>query len=327
MLETPLLVSPENEIANISIHPTLECTAVPEAEQYVFQISTSPAFANIVLEETSDNTWYDVVIDLEHETQYWWRAKAINSLPNHSNWSGSWSFTTEQAIPWEIFPTDNSSTIVVPVNINPMIGERPMDIGDAIGLFYLNDDNEWKCAGFSVWNGLDINITVYGDDLNTSEKDGYSINDTYTYRVWDGVLRTEWNATATYMVGNDFYTASGFSVLSGLFVHITVEVNIGLSAGWNMISSYVVPDNTDIEYIYSEIVANLNIAKNGYGEMYIPAYNVNTIENWNILHGYLVNMSQSSTLTITGDMVAPEETTIPLLEGWTLASYLRDNQM
>ncbi len=327
LLETPYLVSPEDGSTNVSINPALACSSVPDAEQYVFQVSTEPTFGNIVLEETSDNTWYDVVTDLENEIQYWWRVKAINSLPNHSNWSAPWSFTTEQAIPWEVVITDNNSSVVVPFNINPMIGERPFGISDAIGLFFLNDDNEWQCAGFGVWDGQNLGIIVYGDNLNTPEKDGYSINETYTIKVWDGVLRTEWNATATYQVGNDFYTIGGFSMLSGLFVQFTTEMNIGLAAGWNMISSYVIPENTDIEDIYSPVVNNLKIAKNGYAQMYAPAYNINTIENWNILDGYLVNMQQSGTLTINGYQIVPEATVIPLSEGWTLAPYLRNNPM
>ncbi|HPI19682.1 MAG TPA: hypothetical protein PKY56_04865 [Candidatus Kapabacteria bacterium] len=198
LLETPLLVSPLNGSTNVDINPTLTCTSVPDAEQYVFQVSTSPTFGNIVLEETSDNTSYNVVFDLENEVQYWWRVKAINSLPNHSNWSAAWSFTTELEIPWEVTITDNSSTIIVPASINPMIGERPFGTSDAVGLFFLNDDNQWQCAGFGVWNGQNLGITVYGDNLTTPEKDGYSINEIYTFKVWDGVLRTEWNATATY---------------------------------------------------------------------------------------------------------------------------------
>ncbi len=116
-------------------------------------------------------------------------------------------------------------------------------------------------------------------------------------------------------------------MLSGLFVQFTTEINIGLNAGWNMISSYVVPENTNIVDIYSPVVDNLKIAKNGYGLMYVPAYSINTIENWNVLDGYLVNMLQSGTLTINGYQIVPEETTIPLSNGWTLAPYLRNNPM
>ncbi len=61
--------------------------------------------------------------------------------------------------------------------------------------------------------------------------------------------------------------------------------------------------------------------------MYDPAFNINTIGNWNFADGYLVNMLNEDVLTITGTKLLPEETPINLNNGWNLSSYLRDNEM
>jgi hypothetical protein len=103
--------------------------------------------------------------------------------------------------------------------------------------------------------------------------------------------------------------------------------NISLNSGWNIISSYIEPENDTIPNVFSDLVSNLKIVKNGAGEMYDPAFNINTIGNWNFSNGYLVNMLNEDVLTITGTKLLPEETPINLNNGWNLSSYLRDNEM
>jgi len=61
--------------------------------------------------------------------------------------------------------------------------------------------------------------------------------------------------------------------------------------------------------------------------MYDPAFNINTIGNWNYKDGYLVNMLNNNELTITGIKLLPENTPINLNNGWNLSAYLRDNEM
>jgi len=74
-------------------------------------------------------------------------------------------------------------------------------------------------------------------------------------------------------------------------------------------------------------VANIKIMKNITGDMYVPAYNINTIGNWNISSAYLINMINADVLTITGTKITPELTPINLNYGWNLSAYFRDNEM
>jgi len=103
--------------------------------------------------------------------------------------------------------------------------------------------------------------------------------------------------------------------------------NISLNSGWNIISSYIQPENSNVANIFENIVSNVKIVKNGAGEMYDPAFNINTIGNWNYSDGYLVNMLNNNELTITGTKLLPEDTPINLNNGWNLSAYLRVNEM
>ncbi|HPI21333.1 MAG TPA: T9SS type A sorting domain-containing protein [Candidatus Kapabacteria bacterium] len=102
---------------------------------------------------------------------------------------------------------------------------------------------------------------------------------------------------------------------------------IQLNSGWNIISSYMYPEAPLMPGVFSEIVTNVNLVKNGIGQTYIPAFNINDIGEWNIAHGYQVNMLNSAVLEISGTTVIPEETPIDLIQGWNLTSYLRNNAM
>lgn len=68
------------------------------------------------------------------------------------------------------------------------------------------------------------------------------------------------------------------------------------------------------------------LIKNGIGQTYYPAYNIESLLNWNYLDGYLVNMTAPALLVINGTPAA-ENTTINLTRGNKLVSYLRTEPM
>lgn len=331
LLEPPVLVNPENGSIDVSVNPQLSWEAVVDADEYQIQVSANSNFTNIVVDDNSTSLSYNVTYDLEYLTQYWWRVKALNDDPNHSNWSTIWSFTTAEEIVlpenWLFYETDNFATIMVPSTINPMIGDRAMTEEDAIGLFYEITPGEWWCAGYIFWSPDGVSITVYGDDTETTIKDGFALGEPYTYRVWDGLALQEYPAYATNVFGPDAYEVSGFTMLASLTTTLTENQEITLNTGWNMVSSYIIPTYPSVETLFEDFESNLNIMKNSSGDMYIPLFNVNTIGNWDSESGYLVNMFENAVLTISGDKIVPESTPIPLNNGWNLPAYYRDNPM
>jgi hypothetical protein len=103
--------------------------------------------------------------------------------------------------------------------------------------------------------------------------------------------------------------------------------SIPLSKGWNMISSYVIPENITLDSVLSKVRSNLRLLKDGFGNVYWPDLNIDQIKNWNVKLGYQVNMKTSDTLKITGYKVTPENSPVYLLKGWNLIAYLRDQPM
>ena len=330
-LDPPDLISPEDGAVNQPLLTQFNWSSVEGGVNYRLQVSTNDAFTGIVADELTSNTTYTLTTPLTPETQYWWRARALSETGYGGYWSNVWSFTTRPNLPPEFLDvvtnTGNDANVIVPSGIAPMIGDRPMINGDAIGLFYERTPGEWHCGGYGVWNGANLGITVYGDNDQTPIKDGFTVGEPYTFRVWDSMLDIIWGATATFDEGPSVYQVNGFSVLSGLFVQITNEQNISISAGWNMISSYIEPIDPLVENIFAPVVSYINIMKNGIGQIYAPAYTINQIINWNPNHGYLINMTTQTSVEMNGYKIVPESHPVPLVDGWNLIPYLRDNPM
>ena len=75
-----------------------------------------------------------------------------------------WNFNTSNISNEVIFPQES---VYETVN-----GQENLPIGSLIGVFYLDENDEYKCAGYSSFAGDDTNVTVYADNPETSELDG-----------------------------------------------------------------------------------------------------------------------------------------------------------
>jgi hypothetical protein len=320
----PILVSPANGSTGLTISPTLIWNTVDCALQYEVMVSTVSNFATTITDVFTTNAFYPLS-DLDRNTVYYWRIKSWNDV-NSSPWSSTWNFQTTAVIPppWTVVTeTGNNSTIVVQTNLNPMIGDRAMTTGDAIGLFYQQTPGVWACGGYEIWNGTNLAITVWGDNDQTTVKDGFTVGETYTFKVWDGLLLRELPATATYESGPSNYQVNAFSVLSSLTIYIPTTQTYDLPIGWSMISSYVTPFQAGLNDIFTGVTNNITIMKNGLGQNYIPAQGINTIGNWNVLNGYQIKLNAETAFQMYGVAATPESTPIPLLATWNLISYLR----
>jgi len=123
---------------------------------------------------------------------------------------------------------------------------------------------------------------------------------------------------------------AGLNVLKALFVPDAKDTctthNIPLNTGWNMISTYVAPDNPDMLNIIDSISSNILLIKNGSGAVAIPSLNINTIGNWNITEGYKVKVTGTYALTM-GCQAVNASKPIPLHAGWSLIAYLRNSPL
>jgi hypothetical protein len=227
---------------------------------------------------------------------------------------------------WTYFSnTGKNSTIILPADINPKINNRPIEIGDAVGVFFIRNNN-YYCAGYNTWTGNDLEITVWGDDSSTLVKDGFSDNEKYNIIAWDALVGLEYPINVRYFSGPDNFQHGTISVISR-FPDYSDTLKIPLLPGWNMISSYGLPINTDIIEVFSQINTEIAIVKDNYGNTFIPKYDINSILNWDVTKGYNVFSYSNQFLEIHGTIVNPENTLIYLNQGWNIVSYLRSTPM
>lgn len=108
---------------------------------------------------------------------------------------------------------------------------------------------------------------------------------------------------------------------------ICTTQDIGIMMGWNMISSYINPDNADMNSVFSAIVSDILLVKNTPGETLIPAFGINQIGDWKIREGYKVKAANATTLTMGCELIDPASVPISLAAGWNMIAYLRSTAM
>ena len=101
----------------------------------------------------------------------------------------------------------------------------------------------------------------------------------------------------------------------------TVSQSISLVEGWSMWSTYISPENGNMESVFTNIVDDLTIVKDEGGNVYWPAFGLNSIGSLEIGNGYQVKMSSANTLVVEGDLV-PYDTQFSLNSGWNMMGYL-----
>ena len=111
-----------------------------------------------------------------------------------------------------------------------------------------------------------------------------------------------------------------FNHCSGCFV----QHQITIPPGWNSLSSYVMPIETDIETLLSSIFPEL-ITLQTMTDVYFPAGGINTIVNWESQSAYKIKVDEEVTLTVIG---LPEENkTLNLAEGWKMIPVISDQPL
>jgi subtilisin family serine protease len=87
---TVTLTAPANGATNQPLRPTFQWTAAGQAATYRIQVATDPTFTNPVLDVSdATGTSYTPDADLQSNTLYYWRARALNPCG-----AGAWSATS-----------------------------------------------------------------------------------------------------------------------------------------------------------------------------------------------------------------------------------------
>jgi hypothetical protein len=117
--------------------------------------------------------------------------------------------------------TGNSMTLIIDTTIHPTINGLPMGAGDEIAVF----DSLDSCYGWTRWDSLLSNqaFTVWGQNSESTTKDGMASGEKLRFRVWDSTANLEMAANVAYYplasptpTADSLYVTNGISIPSSL---------------------------------------------------------------------------------------------------------------
>lgn len=115
---------------------------------------------------------------------------------------------------------------------------------------------------------------------------------------------------------------SSSSITKNNFIVVQAALNsqsISLSKGWNGISSYLIPENTNLYVLLDQYINNITIMQNMNGVFY-PDLLINTLGDWNYQSGYLLKAENNFVMEING--TEPDVMQVPLKVGWNILPIL-----
>ena len=102
---------------------------------------------------------------------------------------------------------------------------------------------------------------------------------------------------------------------------------ININYGWNLVSTFLVPNYPDMLEILNDVSSDIVIIKNALGQSAIPSLGINVIGDWDITQGYKVKAADNTSLEIGCMLIDPGTTPIDLPVNWSIMPYLRNTPM
>jgi hypothetical protein len=252
---------------------------------------------------------------------------AINYNPYATIDDGSCQYPLPPNPGWNYTITSTNHIILIQSTIPITLNGVQITPGDFIGVFF-DSLGTLSCAGYLIWEGITSTIAAWG---STGSNNGFATGESFKWKIWNHLDSTIFTAVPTYlpspgiMPNGGYYQPYGLSGLSSLVVSTTVYQAVTLLQGWSIISTYIIPVNPSIISVFSPVVTDVIIIKNGTGQVYWPQFGVNQIGNMVTGHGYSLKMTSYHVLNIDGVAVIPESTLLSIVQGWSLIGYLRNS--
>ena len=104
--------------------------------------------------------------------------------------------------------SDGAHAIIIRNSANPRINDIPLQPGDYIGGFYTDDYGELKCGGAKCWVGgnLDIMFSLFKDNPDTPEKDGFVFGETIHYKFFSWTTLKDYDVADVTYLDTLYYT-------------------------------------------------------------------------------------------------------------------------
>jgi hypothetical protein len=233
----------------------------------------------------------------------------------------------ETSAPWDFTITGSNHTIVLDGEAVIDLNDMPIEIGDALGVFYTDDNGDLQCGGFALWTGSTNSIAAQGNDTTTDEIDGFTTGSSFVWMIWDASEDMVYAANATYsttMPNQGDYTTNGISALASLTAVASVsDQTMDMPFGWSIFSTYLSFETMDLATLLSSIFDQIIICKNNAGDAYLPEWGFNGIGDVEVGQGYQIKLLNDINITAEGEYMAPEDNPIDLTAGWNMIGYLR----
>jgi len=239
-------------------------------------------------------------------------------------WSG-FSFAQHFQPVWNT-PFNPMTIIAVGATLN----SQPLQAGDEIGVFDAKTVTSPEfCVGritltqpVSPEQFVQI-VCSMDDGTNTFTPNGFLQNHNFIFRYWKNSIAQEITGIHIdfpYPGYDEKFTGLGTAIVTlSVTQQIPETQTINLNQGWTGISAFLIPQNTNVEQLFSSISGDLVILQNFEGQYYQPSGN-NTLINWNYQDGYFVKTNSATSFTIPGYQATNKQ--ITLSEGWNLLPVL-----
>jgi hypothetical protein len=213
---------------------------------------------------------------------------------------------------WNITQTGLQAMVMFNEPSNVLLDNIPLPPGSYVGAFVKSAGVD-ACFGYVPWNGYSTSFMV-----------SFSSVMNLTWKVFDAVSGQAYTARSCASSNTGFYYDLNMGVptsIWGLFAKSDMNQYISFTNGWSMFGLTVIPHQPDMVDLFAPVINNLLIVKDDMGKAYWPAYGVNLIGNALLGEGYQVKMNQLTSLSVSGDMVYPENHSLNLPAGWSMFGY------
>ena len=92
------------------------------------------------------------------------------------------SFSYSQSLDWSYVNTGSNATIAISLNnfSNITFNSSPIPDGALIGVFYINDNGDYTCGGYNVWDSSQtISVSAWGTESGFDN--GFAVGESYTW--------------------------------------------------------------------------------------------------------------------------------------------------
>ncbi|MCF8366566.1 MAG: T9SS type A sorting domain-containing protein [Bacteroidales bacterium] len=300
--DAPSLQAPTNLLANVVDGNNVDLTWEMDGKAGFLNFNI---YRNDALIATTSETMYSDTDLLNGDFEYFVTALYDEGESEQSNVE----MVTIEKDPWVIIPTGTVHTIQVPASVAPGVFGVPLAAGDWIGVFYVNDEGMEICGGAATISPFgNTVVSAYGDDITTTEKDGFADGDAFWWRLFDMSETAGYDAVAAYDASapnQGFFVNLGLSKLTALDA-VEFISNFVFNEGWNSMSCFITPENAAVEELFAPITDQLILFRN-LTDIYWPEENYNTIGDFNNQSGYVLKLTEAKSLQVIGNGMANQE--------------------